>query len=194
MSGATKRSTPHGFRFGRIWAFAIGALLAVLWLGMLLRERGVLEAHVASLQSVARGQQALSTNHDAIKGQLEYARRKLAETQRRLPARFEMDRIQAELSDVSSRCGLQLTTEEPSAEVVREYFSKITIILSTRSPSGPLYCLIENLSSQGLIKDIRSLEVKTLDSDADQLDARLQVNYYRYVEHDGEDDSTDQSQ
>jgi Tfp pilus assembly protein PilO len=188
VSGTLGRGTSSDFPFVRIWAFLMGALLATLWLGMVLRERDAQAARVLALLGEVDRQQSISTNHDIILEQQKYAGEKLIEDQRRFPARLAMETIQAELGEFSDRCGLQSTTVDPGSENVREFFAGITLNLSTSTSSGSLLCLVESLSSQGLSKDIRSLEVTTQDSDTGQVDARLQVRYYRYVEQEDADE------
>ena len=165
------------------WAgAAIGTLLALAWIVTALDDRSAAQKELQSARYEFEDKQARATNLEVLKLQLKEFELLIGVVSHRLPSRFDPPLLHAELRALATGTGVELTQTTDHEERKKEVYAERDIDVALRGPTESVYRFLEGLTLWGPAKNLNSLELSAMNSANTQLDARLRVTFYRYID------------
>lgn len=165
------------------WVGAVlGALLAMAWIGAIIDDRTAAQKELQSARYEFEVKQARATNLEALKIQLKEYELLTDVMTRRLPSRFDAALIHDELRGLANETGVEITQTADHDELKKEFYAERDVDVSLRGSSESVYRYLEGLTRWGPAKNLRSLELRAVNSASTPLDATLRVTFYRYLD------------
>ncbi|TSE25646.1 Pilus assembly protein, PilO [Tepidimonas sediminis] len=161
------------------------AVLAALWYVWLADQAAALEAaqrREGELRTQYTQKVAKAAALDTLKGQLEQVRQYVAQLEKQLPSRAEMDALLSDINQAGIGRGLQFELFRPGQEVVRDYYAELPITLRVSGSYHAIGQFVADVAHLSRIVTLNNLSIAPTPNRNDQLTMESTAKTFRYLD------------
>jgi len=121
---------------------------------------------------------------DALKSQLEQVRQYVAQLEKQLPNRAEMDALLSDINQAGIGRGLQFELFRPGQEVVRDYYAELPITLRVGGSYHDIGMFVADVAHLSRIVTLNNLSIQMAPNRSDALVLEATAKTFRYLDPD----------
>ncbi|TSE20059.1 type 4a pilus biogenesis protein PilO [Tepidimonas aquatica] len=162
-------------------------VLAGLWYVWLSDQAAALEnaqRREADLRTQYTQKVAKAVALDTLKGQLEQVRQYVAQLEKQLPNRAEMDALLSDINQAGIGRGLQFELFRPGQEVVRDYYAELPITVRVSGSYHDIGRFVADVAHLSRIVTLNNLSIAPTPNRNDQLTMEATAKTFRYLDPD----------
>lgn len=160
-------------------------VLAGLWYAWLSDREAALESaqrRESDLRAQYVQKLAKAAALDAHKAQLEEVRQYVAQLEKQLPSRAEMDALLSDINQAGIGRGLQFELFRPGQEVVRDYYAELPITLRVSGSYHEIGHFVADVAHLSRIVTLNNLSMGSTPNRNDQLTLEATAKTFRYLD------------
>ncbi|TSE20219.1 Pilus assembly protein, PilO [Tepidimonas alkaliphilus] len=161
------------------------ALLAALWY-LWLSDQEVQLDNARQRESELRTQftqkAAQAAALDTLKQQLEQVRQFVAQLEKQLPSRAEMDALLSDINQAGVGRGLQFELFRPGQEQVRDHYAELPITVRVTGSYEEIGQFVSDVAHLSRIVTLTNLSIAPTPNRADQLTMEATARTFRYLD------------
>ncbi|MGQ9724749.1 MAG: type 4a pilus biogenesis protein PilO [Tepidimonas sp.] len=162
-------------------------IVAALWFVWLSDRREALDAaqrREGELRTEFTQKVAKAAALDALKAQLEQVRRHVAQLEKQLPNRAEMDALLSDINQAGIGRGLQFELFRPGQEVIRDYYAELPITVRVSGSYHDIGMFASDVAHLSRIVTLNDISINPAANRADLLTMEATAKTFRYLDPD----------
>lgn len=162
-------------------------VLAGLWYAWLADQASALESaqrREAELRAQYSQKVTKAAALETLKSQLEQVRQYVAQLEKQLPSRAEMDALLSDINQAGIGRGLQFELFRPGQEVVRDYYAELPITVRVSGSYHEIGHFVADVAHLSRIVTLNNLSIGPMPNRNDVLQLEATVKTFRYLDPD----------
>lgn len=162
-------------------------VVVALWYVWLSDRRDALEAaerREGELRTQYTQKVARAAVLDTLKAQLEQVRQYVAQLEKQLPNRAEMDALLSDINQAGIGRGLQFELFRPGQEVVRDYYAELPITVRVSGSYHDIGMFVSDVAHLSRIVTLNNLSIAPTANRTDSLTMEATAKTFRYLDPD----------
>lgn len=162
-------------------------IVVALWYVWLSDRRDALDAaqrREGELRTEYTQKVAKAAALDTLKAQLEQVRQYVAQLEKQLPNRAEMDALLSDINQAGIGRGLQFELFRPGQEVVRDYYAELPITVRVSGSYHDIGMFVSDVAHLSRIVTLNNLAINPVANRTDLLTMEATAKTFRYLDPD----------
>ena len=161
---------------------AVLAALWYVWLADLASELENAQRREGELRTQYTQKVAKAATLDTLKDQLEQVRQYVAQLEKQLPNRAEMDALLSDINQAGIGRGLQFELFRPGQEVVRDHYAELPITVRVVGSYHEIGHFVADVAQLSRIVTLNNLSISPTPDRNDQLTMEATAKTFRYLD------------
>ncbi|MDM7456847.1 MAG: type 4a pilus biogenesis protein PilO [Tepidimonas sp.] len=165
-------------------AFFIVVVLWFVWLSDRLDALEAAQQRENELRTQFSRKVAMAAALDILKAQLEQVRLHVAQLEKQLPNRAEMDALLSDINQAGIGRGLQFELFRPGQEAVRDYYAELPITVRVSGSYHDIGMFVSDIAHLSRIVTLNNLSINPVANRNDLLTMEATAKTFRYLDPD----------